>query len=109
MAELVDFMPLSAKPAKPERPWRLVRVVTAVRGALPFRLVCRPAFDYGRARHEATAKDGGVLLRAPGLTLSLTGTAPFRIDAGGAVARRCRASRWRSFRTLDRAASRNRC
>ncbi len=86
LAELVDFMPLSAKPAKPERPWRLVRVATAVRGALLFRLVCRPAFDYGRARHEATAQDGGVLFQAPGLTLSLTGTVPVRIDGGAAVA-----------------------
>jgi GH15 family glucan-1,4-alpha-glucosidase len=79
-------MPLSAKPAKRERPWRLVRVVTAVRGALPFRLLCRPAFDYGRTRHEATVQDGGVLFRAPGLTLSLTGTVPARIDAGAAAA-----------------------
>src|SRR4051812_27123420 len=47
VAELEDYMPVG--PAAPDE---LVRRVRVVRGRLPFRLECRPAFDYARAGHR---------------------------------------------------------
>src|SRR5262245_19144000 len=49
VAESVDFMPVHEGPSrkKPEE-HQLIRVARGVRGCLPFRMECRPAFDYGR-------------------------------------------------------------
>ncbi len=51
VGEVIDFMP-------PERdPCALVRVVIGVRGEVPFRMRCQPAFDYGRAEHRVEISD----------------------------------------------------
>jgi GH15 family glucan-1,4-alpha-glucosidase len=86
VAELVDFMALSVHPDGARSPWRIVRTATAVRGAVPFRLNCRPAFDYGRARHETKPREDGVLFHIDGLALALTSTVPLRIEDNGATA-----------------------
>jgi GH15 family glucan-1,4-alpha-glucosidase len=94
VAELVDFMPLSVHPDGARSPWRIVRKATAVRGAVPFRVICRPAFDYGRARHETKPKEDGVVFQiggqiggeTGGLALALTSTVPLRIEGDGATA-----------------------
>src|SRR5437588_8075740 len=45
VGEVVDFMPVAeGGPARKQH--QIVRVVRAVRGAVRFRLDCRPAFDY---------------------------------------------------------------
>jgi GH15 family glucan-1,4-alpha-glucosidase len=85
VAEVVDFMPVH-RGESPERPHRIVRRVCVVRGALPFRLDCRPAFDYGRARHEAAPKSEGILFHTSQLALWLQGTVPLRLEQGGAMA-----------------------
>jgi GH15 family glucan-1,4-alpha-glucosidase len=61
MAEITDFMAIGKEAGgETEQPSRqLVRIATAVRGPMPFRMTCRPAFDYARAPHEIEiAADG---------------------------------------------------
>jgi len=47
VAEVVDFMPTP----ETQHAHRLVRMVKAVRGLVPFALTCEPRFDYARADH----------------------------------------------------------
>jgi GH15 family glucan-1,4-alpha-glucosidase len=79
-AELTDFMPVGhgvghghrdgADPGMPS----LVRMVHAIRGEIPFRLHCRPAFDYARARHETRIEGGVAVFRAPDVAIELAGS-----------------------------------
>jgi GH15 family glucan-1,4-alpha-glucosidase len=85
VGELVDFMPVGIT-AGPDCPHRIVRRVSVVRGVMAFRLECRPAFDYARARHQVTARPDGVLFQAPGLALRLHGSEPLQALDDGAVA-----------------------
>lgn len=54
MAELTDFMSIGREAGgETEQSARqLIRIVNAVRGPIPFRMHCRPAFDYARQPHE---------------------------------------------------------
>ncbi|MFF9868835.1 glycoside hydrolase family 15 protein [Streptomyces sp. NPDC013953] len=51
VGEVVDFMPLGGAGAADHRN-RLIRVMRVTRGALRFRVECRPRFDYGRGTHR---------------------------------------------------------
>lgn len=81
--EVIDFMPTAESPGeKPHH--QIVRQVRAVRGVVPFRLECRPAFDYARAGHELRLRpEGAVFLSAAG---SLGLTSPVRLSAEGSAA-----------------------
>src|SRR5436190_4716660 len=50
VGQITDFMPV-AREGEPGFEW-LIRRVTVSRGSMKFRAVCRPAFDYARARHQ---------------------------------------------------------
>ncbi len=57
VGEVVDFMPIHAGGAPKKRTdHQVIRLVRGVRGEIPFRMECRPAFDYARkeARLEKT-------------------------------------------------------
>ncbi|MFD8864089.1 glycoside hydrolase family 15 protein [Streptomyces sp. NPDC059590] len=71
VGEVADFMtPLQG--AAPTDRHRLIRLARVVRGALPFTLVCRPRFDYGRAPHTlARTGDRSAVFRGPGTDLHL--------------------------------------
>ena len=56
---------------------QIVRVVRAVRGAVRFRLECRPAFDYARRPHQVTLEGRGAVFEAPGYAF-LRWSAAFR-------------------------------
>ncbi len=60
VGEVVDFMPIHAggRPKK-RSDHQLVRQVRGVRGEIPFRLECRPAFDYGRQETRIEKTDFG--------------------------------------------------
>ncbi len=82
-ADIVDFMPVgrSGNSGGP----RLIRTVTGVRGAVSFRLECRPRFDYGRARPAAHGTGDHAIFEAPGFApLKLPGRNLLSRD-GGAV------------------------
>ncbi|MFQ5850837.1 MAG: glycoside hydrolase family 15 protein [Candidatus Binatia bacterium] len=50
VSEITDFMPVGKNDARYHG--QLIRRVKTVRGTMPLRLFCRPAFDYGRASHK---------------------------------------------------------
>jgi GH15 family glucan-1,4-alpha-glucosidase len=85
VGEITDFMPVAESGESAFR-HRLIRSVQVVRGAMTFRVACRPRFDYARASHTAEPATGGVVFRSDGLVLELRSTAPLRIEEGDACA-----------------------
>jgi GH15 family glucan-1,4-alpha-glucosidase len=85
VAEIYDFMPVgNGVPV-----WArdvLVRSVKVVRGTVAFRVVCHPAFDYARARHETTIGSKGAIFRSPSFGLALDTKIPLRRDEEGVAA-----------------------
>ena len=57
-----------------------------VRGEFPFRLECRPAFDYARATHDITMTERGVRFDGPGISLDLASSVPLNSDGTGVFA-----------------------
>jgi GH15 family glucan-1,4-alpha-glucosidase len=85
VAELCDFMPVSAAGEETHR-HRLVRRVSVVRGSIPFRMQCRPAFDYARVPHTLELAAGGAVFRSQALHLGLGSSVPLCAEENGAVA-----------------------
>jgi len=88
MAELIDFMPIGTEAGgQTEQSARqVVRVAKAIRGSVPFRMVCRPAFDYARQPHRVELAGGGhaAVFSGPQRQLVLKGSHPLSLD-GDAV------------------------
>ncbi|MGW4084258.1 glycoside hydrolase family 15 protein [Streptomyces sp. NPDC004822] len=83
VGEVADFMPPVTTPSPVAR-HRLIRIVRVVRGSMPFELICRPRFDYGRAPHTLTRHDdGSVLFRGPGTDLHLQATDQVALHTDG--------------------------
>ena len=76
VGELIDFMPVQNRARGAVR-HQIIRIVRGVRGSVPFRLVCRPAFDYARATHEVTLDSGKAVFEGPGIRLALL--SPFEL------------------------------
>jgi GH15 family glucan-1,4-alpha-glucosidase len=70
IAELEDFMPVGLPP---ESKWyhHLYRRVRCVRGTVKVRMVCKPAFDYGRESHEVKLHGNGATFHSTKQTLHL--------------------------------------
>jgi GH15 family glucan-1,4-alpha-glucosidase len=83
VGELEDYMPIGGASAAPDA---LIRRVRVVRGRLPFRLECCPAFDYARAKHQVHLDGNSVRFDGPGLSLGLAGPAPLQRAGDGVVA-----------------------
>ncbi|MEV4218819.1 glycoside hydrolase family 15 protein [Nonomuraea sp. NPDC049725] len=76
VGEVADFM-VPDTSATPSARHRLVRVARVVRGSLPFTLVCRPRFDYGRAPHALRILDDrSAVFEGPGTSLHLQAAGP---------------------------------
>ncbi len=86
VAEVTDFMPIGA-PVGTHGRHQVIRRVEVVRGSMPLRMRCQPAFDYARASHDVEVHPGGVCFRSGGLALALASTVPLRVDGGAATAR----------------------
>jgi GH15 family glucan-1,4-alpha-glucosidase len=84
IAELEDFMPaglpLDARPYG-----HLYRRLRCVRGTIQVSMVCRPAFDYGRKKHEVQINPQGALFHSDGTSFSLWSSLPLQRDADGGV------------------------
>jgi GH15 family glucan-1,4-alpha-glucosidase len=80
IGEIEDYMPVGGQADQ------IVRRVRMVRGHMPLRLECRPAFDYARGKHETTMDDNGVRFDGPGLSLGLAVSVPVKRDGDGVVA-----------------------
>src|SRR5688572_492606 len=84
IGELADYMPVGGDIASPTD--QLVRRVRVVHGRMPFRLECRPAFDYARARHDTNINDHGARFDGPGLSMGLAASVPLQRDGDGVLA-----------------------
>ncbi|MGA9532405.1 MAG: glycoside hydrolase family 15 protein, partial [Anaerolineales bacterium] len=85
VAEVSDFMPVEE--IGPIH--NLVRRAKTVRGEFGFRMVCKPAFNYGRTSHRAEARDGTVVFLPDDDSLTplrLRSEVPLTIEDGAAVA-----------------------
>ena len=82
IAEIEDYMPVGPGASPNDQ---LVRRARVVRGQLPFRIECRPAFDYARARHETAVSEHGARFDGPNLSLGLASSVPLRRDGNGAI------------------------
>ena len=83
IGEVTDFMPIGISTGELGR-HVLVRRVRATRGAVRFRMTCRPAFDYARARHELDLAPGRAVFATAPRTLALFASAPLaRWEADG--------------------------
>jgi GH15 family glucan-1,4-alpha-glucosidase len=86
VAEVSDLMPVAESGGVATC---VVRRAKAVRGELTFRMVCAPAFDYGRAAHRVERGDREVLFVSQGrdgTCLRLRSEVPLEVAGGTAVA-----------------------
>jgi GH15 family glucan-1,4-alpha-glucosidase len=84
VGEVIDFMPVQPHGTQ-ARPHRLVRRIGCVLGEMPFRVECRPAFNYARDKHEVEISDSGACFRSQDLCLALSTRVKLE-KKGGAVA-----------------------
>ncbi len=82
VGEVVDFMPIHDA-ARGKKVHQIVRVVRAVRGAVRFRLECRPAFDFARKPHEIILAGRGAIFESEGIKLSLVSRFPLARQGDG--------------------------
>ena len=82
VAEITDYMSIRSDATAPQYR-QLVRHVEMVRGAIPLKLECYPAFDYGRSAHETRILPEGAAFHAPGLSLGLASSVPLKQDGTG--------------------------
>jgi len=85
VGEVRDFMPVRGDAFDGARR-QIIRTVRAVRGTVPFRLECVPAFDYARADHDIDLSERGACFRSPDLGLSLAAEVPLERDGDGVAA-----------------------
>jgi GH15 family glucan-1,4-alpha-glucosidase len=81
ISEIEDYMPVGGAGGSPGD--KLVRRVRVVRGRMPFRLECRPAFDYARIAPLISIREGGARFDGPGLSLGLAASVPLQHDGDG--------------------------
>jgi GH15 family glucan-1,4-alpha-glucosidase len=70
VGEIEDFMPVGPAMA-PGAHEQVVRRVRVIRGEMPFRLECSPAFDYARTLPDVTITKHGATFIATGVRLRL--------------------------------------
>lgn len=84
VSEITDYMPVT-ETGRWHGEHQLIRRVKAVRGAMKFRVECRPAFNYARDVHQVQACPDGVSFRSPALSLGLAARMPLQEDGRGAA------------------------
>jgi GH15 family glucan-1,4-alpha-glucosidase len=83
VGQVTDFMPMDLPEDEVDGRHQIVRKVQVVRGAMAFRMECRPAFDYARAPYETELGPAGARFSTPALTLGLSTGRPLRRDGNG--------------------------
>ncbi|HWX21312.1 MAG TPA: glycoside hydrolase family 15 protein [Candidatus Binatia bacterium] len=107
MGEISDFMPICELGHAHD----LVRRAKTIRGELPYRMVCAPRFDYGRAGHRIEKKKHEVLFISRGedkTVLRLHSDVPLRVVNGDAIAEFTLRSRETAAFVLEDAGARGR-
>jgi GH15 family glucan-1,4-alpha-glucosidase len=83
VGEIIDYMPIGARRRGTSQFHDLVRRVRVVRGSMPFRMECYPAFNYARDTHETLIVEGGAKFVSPNLPLALASRVPLQRDDRG--------------------------
>ncbi len=83
IVELIDFMPAAGPEAARHQ---IIRRIHCVRGEVPLRLACHPAFNYGRDTHETELTGQGAIFTHPSLSLALATHLPLRRTGSGVEA-----------------------
>jgi GH15 family glucan-1,4-alpha-glucosidase len=79
VVEVIDYMPVGLR--KGEGGFRqLMRRVEAIRGTVPMRMECFPAFNYARDKHAVETTADGAVFRSAALSLELTTKVPLRVN-----------------------------
>jgi GH15 family glucan-1,4-alpha-glucosidase len=90
MAEVIDFMPIGREAGgeTQQESRQIVRIAKSIRGSIPFRMECRPAFDYARQTHELhlDRERRGAIFAAQHQQFVLKGDRPLEPRGGAAVA-----------------------
>jgi GH15 family glucan-1,4-alpha-glucosidase len=90
MAEITDFMPIGREAGGPteQESRQVVRIAKSIRGSIPFRMECRPAFDYARQKHEVhfDHERRGAIFASPHQQFVLKCDRPLVQHEGAAVA-----------------------
>lgn len=89
VAEVTDFMPILEGTKGEIYAHQIIRIVTAVKGTIHFRVRCAPRFDYARSDHRVVVEDDGIRFTpasnaCPEMVLSAT--VPVSIQDRDAVA-----------------------
>ncbi|WP_214104553.1 glycoside hydrolase family 15 protein [Acrocarpospora catenulata] len=79
VGEIRDFMPISDGSLDVGR-HHLIRQVTCVRGAMPFRAMIAPRFGYATQPHTARTDGTHTAFESPDMSLNLTATVPVECD-----------------------------
>ncbi len=83
VVEVIDFMPVGVPQGEPGFR-QLVRRVEAIRGSVPMRVECYPAFNYARDAHRTELTADGAVFRSANLTIELNTRVPLEVkDRGG--------------------------
>ena len=85
VGEVTDFMPVGLSTHEAHY-HGLIRRVQVARGAMTFRLECRPAFNYARDSHYTKLTPDGALFESRALSLSLSTAIPLTLDKQGVTA-----------------------
>ncbi len=85
VAEIIDYMPVGLSPKEQRQRW-LVRTVKMVRGSLPMRLLCKPAFNYAQDDHEVRLTNNGAIFTSDTVTLGLSSSVELSLKAGAVEA-----------------------
>ncbi len=80
VVELIDFMPVND--GSGPHVSRIVRIVKCIRGTMPMRMMCHPAFDYARQSHRVDLRGGNAFFHSEngGGTLNLSATIELQAD-----------------------------
>jgi len=77
--EVIDYMPVGLKRGDPGFR-QLVRRVEAIRGSVPVRVECYPAFNHARDTHKVDVTEAGAVFRTDNLDLELTTRVPLTVN-----------------------------
>ncbi|HEX2971073.1 MAG TPA: glycoside hydrolase family 15 protein [Tepidisphaeraceae bacterium] len=82
--EVIDYMPVGIKYGEPGYR-QLIRRVEAIRGSVPVRVECHPAFNYARDPHTVELVSRGAVFHSPAFSMELTTPVPLQVqqDCGG--------------------------
>src|SRR5579885_3737062 len=84
VCEITDYMPIGVEGLEGGG-HQLVRRVRVVRGSMPFRMICQPAFNYARDEHKVRVTTEGAFFDSREMRLALATDAPLKADGTGAV------------------------